>query len=513
MIRGDTMVFEILKLIWSDGDKLHERYKWFLAFNIFLAVMMIVSLIMVNFTIAFILALVFFVINIAIAYRYYLASILPFKQMRAFFDNMFQEMNFQTSGRYPHFLSQEDKYDLVKAYNFTTYCPLKTWLEKKDLFEMHLNEKILDIKQDENNKRLVSIHIEKEPLADMIKWDDWYLNRANVFAIGICHYGIVCMHLERDPHAFIAGETGGGKSNILKCLIYQALYKDYEVELIDFKRGVSFSQFRDKVTIHYEYTEVIKVLRDMVTETTNRLDKFRYAEVDNINDYNKRGGDYLKRKVLFIDELAELMSTSDKETSKIIKECLETLTRLSRAAGIHLILGIQRPDSTIISGQIKNNVPFRICGRFVDKGPSVIMFGNAIASSLPNIKGRFIVKEDDFYETQCFFFEGATKHVDTSKQPTEEYQRLEIATQTPNEHTTAEYQMLERPIHTTTPQKPVVKPVQQEKTTVRTKTDTFSSIPPKQKTQPPKQPAEPKELEKQSKQSKEFEFDFSEFKK
>ena len=71
-------------------------------------------------------------------------------------------------------------------------------------------------------------------------------------------------------------------------------------------------------------------------------------------------------------------------------------------------MGIQRPDSTIISGQIKNNVSYRICGRFVDKEPSRIMLGNDMASTLKNIKGRFIIKDDNFVEIQAFYFNGVS---------------------------------------------------------------------------------------------------------
>ena len=83
-------------------------------------------------------------------------------------------------------------------------------------------------------------------------------------------------------------------------------------------------------------------------ETTSRLDKFRSRRVDNIADYNRVAGDYLHRKIIFIDELAELLKTRDKETANTLNDSIETLTRLSRAVGIHLIMGIQRPDSTII---------------------------------------------------------------------------------------------------------------------------------------------------------------------
>jgi len=65
-------------------------------------------------------------------------------------------------------------------------------------------------------------------------------------------------------------------------------------------------------------------------------------------------------------------------------------------------MGIQRPDATIITGQIKNNVSLRICGRFVDPEPSRIMLGNNMATTLPKIRGRFILKDNDYTEFQAF---------------------------------------------------------------------------------------------------------------
>ena len=68
------------------------------------------------------------------------------------------------------------------------------------------------------------------------------------------------------------------------------------------------------------------------------------------------------------DELAEMLDktglTKDqKETVNKIEGLLSTIARQGRAFGIHLILATQRPDSTILNGQIKNNINCRICGR------------------------------------------------------------------------------------------------------------------------------------------------------
>ena len=244
--------------------------------------------------------------------------------------------------------------------SFKSTIPLDVWKQKKELLETTINLKILDMFHKEDEYQIVNVVFQMESLPDYIPWDNEYIKDNNFLSVGMSVYGVVGIDLDKYPHTFIAGETGSGKSNILKCLIHQSLLKGYEVVLIDFKRGVSFSQFNEAVRIYYEYKEVIDVIKNMVEETKRRLDLFREYRVDNLTDYNMVADNNLKRIIIYIDELAELLKTRDKEVSNILYDSLETLTRLSRAVGIHLIMGIQRPDSTVVNGQIKNNVPFRM---------------------------------------------------------------------------------------------------------------------------------------------------------
>ena len=246
--------------------------------------------------------------------------------------------------------------------------------------------------------------LEIPPLPQLIDWQDDFISKDDVLNIGMGYYGIVGMDLEMFPHAFIAGKAGCGKSNILKCMIHQAIKKNYDIVLIDFKRGVSFSRFDNIIPVCYEYKDAMQVLSNLVAETMSRLDLLRKNKVESIKEYNIFYNGYFPRKIVFIDELAELLKPTDKEISKLIYDAITTLTRLSRAVGIHLIMGIHRPDSTIISGQIKNNVPFRVCGKVVDKEPSTIMLDSLRAKNLPDIRGRFIVKDDKYNEVQCFYY-------------------------------------------------------------------------------------------------------------
>ena len=313
-------------------------------------------------------------------------------------------MNFRTGdGKHLTFLDEFDKGNL-KVFCFYSQIPLSAWYSRKEQLESYLNSKIIKIATPPEEFNYIYVYTVTEPLPDMLKWDDEYmLANRNFLSVGFSYEKITFIDLGKSPHTFIAGETGSGKSNILKCLIYQCLYKEHEVKLIDFKRGVSFSDFNEFIEIYSEYDKIIIVLETLVKETNRRLDLFVKSKVEDIEQYNMTNSSELKRIVVFIDELAELMRVSDKQANKQIVGSLETLTRISRAVGINLIMGLQRPDSTIVNGQIKNNVTLRICGRFVDPEPSRIMLGNDSATMLSKIKGRFILKDDEVTEFQAFY--------------------------------------------------------------------------------------------------------------
>ena len=79
--------------------------------------------------------------------------------------------------------------------------------------------------------------------------------------------------------------------------------------------------------------------------------------------------------------------------------CLTTISRLGRACGIHLIIGVQRPDVNAVPPQIKTNLSYRCCSR-ADNVLSMIALDNTrAADEIPkDSQGRFIDGEGNVFQ-------------------------------------------------------------------------------------------------------------------
>lgn len=323
----------------------------------------------------------------------------------------FNSINFKSrAGVIPRFLNlkHEDKKDI---YTFVSDIPMQDWKKCIYLLEHAFDCEIFSIEACVS-KKVVKMHTSKEKLKEKIDWDDKNLLSEGKLTIGENLLGPIKFDLNKSPHVLVAGETGSGKSVTLGVILWQLIKQECKIYMTDFKGGVEFG-------IDYEkYGEVIiqrerflKILEELTSENTSRLEKLRNAKVKNIAQYNKKTGEKLQRIALFIDELAELMAfkgknKEEKELLERIEGELGTLARLSRCTGINLIVGMQRPDANVLPGQIKNNLTVRICGRFADNSVSEIVLGNTRATTLQDIKGRMLFKIGaDTTEFQGYFFD------------------------------------------------------------------------------------------------------------
>ncbi len=174
--------------------------------------------------------------------------------------------------------------------------------------------------------------------------------------------------LAKMPHILIAGATGMGKSVCLNSLIVSMLYRatpeDVQMILIDPKK-VEMSKYNGIphliVPVVSDAKKAAGALNWAVIEMERRfilLEELGVRDIKGYNDAVKNNPDHrkLSQIVIIIDELADLMMTAKNE----VETSICRLAQKARAAGMHLVIGTQRPSVDVITGLIKANVPSRI---------------------------------------------------------------------------------------------------------------------------------------------------------
>ena len=192
------------------------------------------------------------------------------------------------------------------------------------------------------------------------------------------------------PHMLIAGTTGSGKSVCINCVIMSLLYKasprDVKLILIDPKK-VEFQPYR---SIPHLYAPIVTdpkkaagALASAVAEMERRFELIESVGAKNISGYNELTAndpskEYLPYIVIIIDELADLMMTAADD----VETAICRIAQKARAAGIHLVIGTQRPSVDVVTGLIKANIPSRIAFTVASQVDSKTILDTAGADKL-----------------------------------------------------------------------------------------------------------------------------------
>ena len=300
----------------------------------------------------------------------------------------------------------------ISIWEFTSQgIPLKVWKDKQAAIETALDITIVNIKNGSGKSRVLVYAVPAiSDLPDMIHWSDKYLSRQSfVLNLGESFTGPVMVDLAKVPHILLGGSTGSGKSVLLKLLLMQAIRKDANVCIADFKGGVDFPPAWHKACrMCFEEQSTLELLTELTEELERRKQLFASAGLPNIDSYNAGREEKLKRHIFACDEIAEMLDKTgltkeQKETVTKIESRLSMIARQGRAFGIHLILATQRPDANILSGQIRNNINCRICGRADNVLSQIILDSTAAADQIPkDARGRFLLHDGTVFQAYWF---------------------------------------------------------------------------------------------------------------
>ncbi|MGH0950056.1 FtsK/SpoIIIE domain-containing protein [Bacillus mycoides] len=206
------------------------------------------------------------------------------------------------------------------------------------------------------------------------------------------------------PHLLIAGETGSGKSSMVR-VILSTLIQTMSPDTLHLYLGdLKNSEFHFLRRVQHvkevgmEEIEMNIMLQKVWNDIRERRKLMATYEVDHIDEYNKLHPDKQKPYILLaIDEVAMLQD--EKECMTII----EKISAVGRALGVFLMLSMQRPDAKVLDGKLKLNMTVRMGFRCADSINSNIM-GTPGAEDLEQ-SGQMMLKLHGLKKVQAPYLE------------------------------------------------------------------------------------------------------------
>ena len=291
-----------------------------------------------------------------------------------------------------------------KIYNLTFFSrgmPYKDWEEWRTKLETAMDIMILSIRPGGRpSETVIECTTVIQNYGEKYYWDKQVPAEDFKLAVGYDVAHRLCyIDLAKTPHWLICGATGMGKSKLAQLLVIQIIQKSATLIIADWKGGldypVSIRQGSELVTDEDTLLEKLELL---TSEMECRRQLFLNAGVANITEYNSSGMIPLQRYILLIDEAAIILdptgrSKADKDKIAAILNGLNTIGRLARAYGIHLIVCTQRADVNSIPGSLKAQLDGRMSAHAADDQSSIVIMGDGVAAELPPIPGRFVMRD------------------------------------------------------------------------------------------------------------------------
>ncbi|PFM59848.1 cell division protein FtsK [Bacillus cereus] len=223
------------------------------------------------------------------------------------------------------------------------------------------------------------------------------------------------------PHLLIAGETGSGKSSMVRVVLSTFIQYMSPDKLHLYLGDLKNSEFHFLRRVKHvkevcmEEIEMKIMLQKVWREIRERRKLMEQYEIDHIDAYNKLNPDnQIQYILLAIDEVA--MLKDEKECMSII----EKVSAVGRSLGVFLMLSMQRPDAKVLDGKLKINLTVRI-GFRCDSAINSNIMGTPGSEHLEQ-SGQMILKRNGLKKVQAPYLElsKAKQIVEPYRMPKEE---------------------------------------------------------------------------------------------
>ncbi|PGD99979.1 FtsK/SpoIIIE domain-containing protein [Bacillus pseudomycoides] len=223
------------------------------------------------------------------------------------------------------------------------------------------------------------------------------------------------------PHLLIAGETGSGKSSMVRVVLSTLIQYMSPNQLHLYLGDLKNSEFhflrrvkhvKEVCMEELEMTAMLKKLWKKVLHRRKLMEEYEVGHIDEYNEINT--DDQLPYILIAIDEVAMLQDE---------KECITMIEKISavgRSLGIFLMLSMQRPDAKVLDGKLKLNMTVRMGFKCADSINSNIM--GTPGSEYLEQSGQMVLKLGGLRKVQAPFLalEQAKEIVEPYRLPKQE---------------------------------------------------------------------------------------------
>lgn len=229
---------------------------------------------------------------------------------------------------------------------------------------------------------------------------------------------VFAMPISEGPHWLVCGQTGSGKSVYVNAILVSMMSHAHPDELkitwIDPKKVEAgayvdnpfcpidpVTDMQDAYGLIQFYCWEMDRRYELLMETgTKQLSEYNEWVEENPEEAKKRGLEKLPYYVCVIDEYADMVMQEPDVEAGIIR-----LGQKSRASGIHVLIATQRPSASILSPNLKSNIPSRVCMKVADGtnssividepgGEELLGYGDSLvkdkAGNIVRVQGPFI---------------------------------------------------------------------------------------------------------------------------
>lgn len=218
------------------------------------------------------------------------------------------------------------------------------------------------------------------------------------------------------PHFLVNGATGAGKTVLIRGLVLEAARRGFRVRMCDPKRVefVGLKAWPNVEIVATSVPDIVAVIHDTNVEMERRYRLMETGEADS-SDFDKL--------ILVLDEFRYFYGIVNTWWQSVkgsggTKECpildeFNAIAILGRTAGVHLIVGTQRPDAAFLGGDTRDQFGARASlGRLSPEGARMMWGAHHIGVAVPRGKpgrGTAIGEAGEPGEAQSYWTPDPTK--------------------------------------------------------------------------------------------------------